>query len=326
MTEDIAYKGGDLKGRFAVHLWFYDENRGHCPLFSFPDWLMQEPREKRIISVHSIWWLHESGLGEKERSHVDLEIGGRVYSAVEIVTKSMRTKKRSGMAGTPELFVLIVSSPSSISFLGMEMSQFLLERVSNEIGDNLGYLTAAACGEDDETHEIAKEIKRKLQDICEEIIPKVSLERVADDLVLGRDILTDKEERILSLLAENIQTSGMFPRTTPERVPIVASRKEILIDSVELEAENRLAVKAKNISDGELQNVVVSVTEVHDFFEETSWSTTVPKWEENANMIFKFNLERHCDSILKIEDTSDIILIQKFHASDYIDEKYVNEK
>ena len=71
---------------YQVFLCYFDESRGHIPLFTFPNELKYSAEDLRIIKIHSIWFLDAKA--QEDLSHVDLEYGDKIYLAMKFLGES----------------------------------------------------------------------------------------------------------------------------------------------------------------------------------------------------------------------------------------------
>ena len=66
---------------YGFYLYFFDEVGGHTPLFAYSEDSSDDKNEKKILSIHPIWWHQEKFLKYEKFQTLDLEIGNVVYSA-----------------------------------------------------------------------------------------------------------------------------------------------------------------------------------------------------------------------------------------------------
>ncbi|MHC1590953.1 MAG: hypothetical protein ACXQS8_02610, partial [Candidatus Helarchaeales archaeon] len=112
---------------YQVFLCYFDETRGHLPLFTYPSYLKNDEKELKIIKIHSIWFLDTT---QEDLQHVDLEYGDKIYLAMKFTGKSAREKARAGLTEeTPETYVLILALPQNLAFLGSDLLLYLYVRI-----------------------------------------------------------------------------------------------------------------------------------------------------------------------------------------------------
>ena len=123
--DPLVSKTGSL---YEVFLCYFDEARGHLPLYTYPTYLKTDKEKERVIKIHSIWFLDTES--QEDLEHVDLEFGDRIYLAMKFTGESFRPKKRSGMnEKTPETYVLILSLLKDYSFLGTDLLVNLYSKI-----------------------------------------------------------------------------------------------------------------------------------------------------------------------------------------------------
>ena len=175
---------------YGIYLYFFDEIRGHIPLFAYPSGASNE-NEKQILSIHSIWWHQDKFLTTSKFGTIDLELEGVIYSATLFLCHTLRTKRRSGMDSTkwkPERFVLIVKAPSEVSFIAQEILYELKTSIQGTIGEDLyflieNHLKIKANSEIGEfIEEKSGNIKQQLETLCNSLIPKIPIDKLKTQL------------------------------------------------------------------------------------------------------------------------------------------------
>ncbi len=165
---------------YRVFLYFFDEIRGDIPLFMYPSIPINE-NERQILSNHSIWWHQDQFLTPFKFNSIDLELGGVIYSATLFLCHTYRTKRRSGMDSNkwkPERFVLIVKTPSSVSFSTKEMLHEMKTRIQDDIGEDLCFLVEDFLKKTENSQvgefieKKSKAILKQLTSICNSFNPK----------------------------------------------------------------------------------------------------------------------------------------------------------
>ena len=105
------------EGLTDIYLMYFDEERGHVPLFIYPEEkfsdLVHNKTFMRPIKYHPIWFLT---VDEQEAlDHIDLEFKGYTFFGKKFFAKSKRKKKRAGLdEETPETIIIIISLPNEV--------------------------------------------------------------------------------------------------------------------------------------------------------------------------------------------------------------------
>jgi len=171
---------------YRVFLYFFDEIRGHIPLFIYPSFPINE-NERQILSIHSIWWHQDKFLTPFKFNSIDLELGGVIYSATLFLCHTHRMKRRSGMDSSkwkPERFVLIIKAPSSVSINTKEILHKLKTRIQDDVGEDLCFLVEnyLKTSEKSQVEEIiekkSKTILQQLSSLCKSFNPKTNEARL----------------------------------------------------------------------------------------------------------------------------------------------------
>ena len=286
---------------YQVFLCYFDEARGHIPLYTFPSELKYDENELRIIKIHSIWFLDSES--QEDLSHVDLEYGEKQYLAMKFKGKSWRTKNRAGIEkGSPETYVLIMSLPREYAFLGSDLLISLYSKIK-EFADNLYILIKAEIAskkviksEKDKT--IIQEgsaIESDLQRVCVKLLPNLSPDVSTLKSLVSAE--TRKQEKLAYLLFQDMVTK---PPEKPREFQISIDNnnsreskakyfiKIVKIVNIELSPTNdKLKLTVKNFKD-DLKNIKIQISQVKSFFETSNWETTVDTWYGGEELVFQY--------------------------------------
>ncbi|NHI92196.1 MAG: CBS domain-containing protein [Candidatus Lokiarchaeota archaeon] len=286
---------------YQVFLCYFDEARGHLPLYTFPSELKYDENELRIIKIHSIWFLDSEA--QENLSHVDLEYGDKIYLAMKFKGKSWRTKNRAGLEeDTPETYVLIISLPREYSFLGSDLLISLYSKIK-DLSDSMYILIKAELAskkviknEKDKT--IIQEgiaIENDIQKVCGKLLPNLSPDVGALKSLVSAE--TRKQEKLAYLLFQDM--INKTPEKTREfEISIDNNKlqenkrkffvKKVKIVNVELSPTNdRLKLTIKNFDD-DLKNIKIQISQVKSFFETSSWETSVDTWYSGEELVFQY--------------------------------------
>ncbi|MHA1607763.1 MAG: hypothetical protein ACTSWP_09550 [Candidatus Freyarchaeota archaeon] len=315
-----------------IYLCCFHEIKGHLVLFTIPSHLKNDKNILRILQRHPVWWLAVDEFKE-EVDHVDLEFGGKVYSATKFAAKSARRKQRAGMTEeTEEVFVLIVSTPVSIAKpLGEELLRILRRKIQESLSDQLYILIMreeiavkpVKSEEDRKIIEESSKIETTLEDICESAIPEVS-QRVIEALQYD----AEKQRSLVYFLLSHLY-SGQAPiRSIPlseksiiEARPVELTHESpVELEGVELvEQGKKLKITVKNTSEKGLENIKITISHIQDIFETYSWSTNVELWFPLESLVFVFpRVDNNGEYIIKVEDVAEKLLVKKISVKELI--------
>ncbi|MFW9991030.1 MAG: hypothetical protein ACFFD4_03115 [Candidatus Odinarchaeota archaeon] len=356
---DHLEKNIDNQPSHALFLCFFDERRGHIILYTFPHYLLDDETEKKIISIHSIWWLKpdenkinvpDGDEGEfTAPEHVDLELAGRIYAAVEFRMKTSRKKRRSGMTGqlADEKFVLIARSSSVLSFISDEILDMAYNRIRNDIGKKLNYLVLQNLSLRGELPEefVKEEVEKEsetiighLDEICADVMPTKSASKLGQE-VESRE-LSFKEQMSISIL--NKQLSSSPSDQTPQRIrkfTIGSDKKSKTAKETKEEnvtnftfaghsishLDEKIAFTVKNSSKVSILKPVISVTETRGFFEINKWDINLPVWKAGEKLVFKIPIgdlsQKEGNYIITVTEANEQLWIKKIAFADLQDGK-----
>ncbi len=313
---------------YGFFLYFYDEIRGHIPLFSYPSDLLLNEDAKRIIKIHPIWWHQEKFIDSAKFEHIDLEMEGINYSATLLQCKSRRTKRRSGMESSRwkmERFILIIRSPASVSFIAQEILYELRLRITGEFGEGLCYLVeknlqfAEELSVDEEITKNASQVESDLINLCISLIPQMPFSK------LNLDPSSSQEEMIaFKTIKQPVETPitkrrFTIPTIKKESPTVIKSevdlrKKPKKVKVLEIKEESSfIEVTAKNNSPNPMNNVILRIYESQGFFGHDLEVFRIARWEPEERVTIKFEPKSDPRAIyfLKIEDDQGTIKVRR---------------
>ncbi|MFW9917145.1 MAG: hypothetical protein ACFFGZ_16180, partial [Candidatus Thorarchaeota archaeon] len=289
-NQDGPERGPDSSQRrsqedFTVFLFFFDEARGHLPLFSYPRKLKNDPKEIQIMKIHPIWWINEED--ESPSEPVVFEFGGRGYIARKFHALSKRQKQRSGMdSSTPETFVLAIGAPRDFVFIAEEVLPLLYSQLRASVEDRLYVLCERECAirkplktaEDKLKISDGDEVEESILQICEDALPGLSISR----LQRRREIQTQLQRRMAQLFLEDMATApaqgvrsiALGSKPDQSQARITSSRHESfqVIESEQDFKKKAIYLTIINANRREiLEDVQVAISKVRGFFETETW-------------------------------------------------------
>ena len=295
------------EGLTDIYLMYFDEERGHVPLFIYPEEkfsdLVHNKTFMRPIKYHPIWFLT---VDEQEAlDHIDLEFKGYTFFGKKFFAKSKRKKKRAGLdEETPETIIIIISLPNEVEIFGDDLIRLLTKRIIDHFGDKLYELIEYENVKDEviktprikeiiiEGEKIKKRLENLISTTCGQYFSSVIKETDTNSL---------KQQKALSYLAlkgvdvshlvsgqkesafSNIKLFDPFTRKKEAlklNVPFNISGIDIIGDSHELE------IIVQNSTDEEIKDVIVKITHVKEFFEKEIMSQLVDEWFPQEELVF----------------------------------------
>ena len=332
---NVSGSGIDLERFCVVYLAYFDEARGHQLLLVHPPELKDDEEflqnESKTIFIHSIWWM--SVELQEELSHVDLEFGGRNYLAKKFHAPSERKKKRSGMdETTPETIVLILNIPINLNPFGGELLNRLYARLTEKyISDFSTDIKKSIC-----EAKIIKSPKDKQSCIeGEKILSRMTttirdiLKEYGKELEVNIGGEGEKQKALAYLLYQDIKKRPQ-PRTDKDlffedtKTKSVIDISSILHDKIKLENatllknENKINLSLVNVSNEDIENCVVSIAYVEDFFEKYFYDVDIDFWFEGEELNFQF--ERVSKKIkeeylITVKQDANVIFQQKIQSN-----------
>ncbi|MHA1670836.1 MAG: hypothetical protein ACTSV5_09690 [Promethearchaeota archaeon] len=295
------------EGLSDIYLMYFDEARGHVPLFIYPEKKFTKLRENktfmRPIKYHPIWFLT---VDEQEAlDHIDLEYKGYTFFGKKFITKSKRKKRRAGMEEeTPETIIIIVSLPNDIEIFGDNFIRLLVKKIKEQFSDRLYQLIEYEISKNDliktpkikqiikEGEKIKNELNNFITEICRDYFSSI---------IQQSDISSIKQQKALSFLAlkginvshlisdekgdtfSNVKLFDISKRISESlklKLPFVISNIEITTNSHELE------IIVINNTDDEKQDLNVKITHVKEFFEKEVMNQYVDLWFPKEELVF----------------------------------------
>ncbi len=295
------------EGLSDIYIMYFDESRGHIPLFIYPEEKFIKLRDNRTfmrpIKYHPIWFLT---VDEQEAlDHVDLEFKGYIFFGKKFFTKSKRIKSRAGMEDdTPETIIIIVSLPNDIEIFGDDFIRLLVKRIKEQFSDKLYELIEYEISKNEiiktpkikQIIKVGEKIKQELNDL---II--ITCREYFSSAIQQTDISSIKQQKALSYLAlkgidvshlrseegnstfSNVQLfdpSQSSSESFKLNLPFAISNIEITPDSHELE------IIVLNNTDDEKQDLKVKITHVKEFFEKEVMNQHVDSWFPKEELVF----------------------------------------
>jgi predicted transcriptional regulator len=324
---------------YQVFLCYFDEARGHLPLYTYPARLKSNQNLIKIIKIHSIWFLDSTG--QENLQHVDLEYYDRIYLALKFTGRSWRDKARAGLEKeTPETYVLILSIPKQFKFLGSDLLMNLYSKIKDYadelyilIKKELASYKVLKSAKDKTLIEEGRAIEEDLDKICGNLLPDVpedldKLENIASSE-------TRKNQKLAYLFLQELSQNP--PPEEPRKFEIPAAEsvsqereerqvfiKPVIIKSIEtIEGNQKLQIILKNQTNN-LSNIRIQICRIEEFFETSCWETTVDDWYTNEELIFKYPISDVNERFqINVEDKTEgsKLLSKDIVAKDYIKEK-----
>ena len=327
--DDSQYPTDDSYGFF---LYFFDEVKGHVPLFAYPQELLKSNQEKKIISIHSIWWHQDKFLESEKFISMDLELEGVIYCATLILCQTRRTKRRSGMDSEKwqaERFVLIVKAPSAVSFIAQEILHELKTRIKGSIGENLCFLVENHLKMDEQS-EIAEFLKKKASDIerqlislCISLIPKIpitkldvvlessSTEEISKTDIVDQDPPVPKKPKLRFSIPMGRKYEISKPRS---EVTLTLEPKRVkIIEIIRSDDERLVRITVRNSSSEVIPNAFLKIYESQGFFGKDILVSKIENWTPNKEVTIEFEPADTGGIIyfLKVEDEKETIKVKR---------------
>jgi len=317
---------------YGFFLYFFDEVKGHVPLFAYPQELLKNKQEKKIISIHSIWWHQDKFLESEKFISMDLELEGVIYCATLILCQTRRAKRRSGMDSKKwqaERFVLIVKAPSAVSFIAQEILHELKTRIKGSIGENLCFLVENHL-KMEEKSEIAEFLKKKADDIehqlidlCISLIPKMpiaKLEVQLEENSLGaidesttpvQEPQSSKKPQLRFSIPSGHKNDFKKEKTDVKLAP--EPKRVRIVNIQHSEDEKLVQVTARNSSSDVILNARLKIYESQGFFGKDILVSKIKKWAPKEEVTIDFERADSSGIIyfLKIEDEKGTIKVKR---------------
>jgi len=298
--------GLNLEKYCTVFIAYFDEVRGHQLMFIHPEFLEKDQdfiqEESKIIFIHSIWWMNMDV--QAELSHVDLEFNGRNYLAKKFNVPSTRKKSRSGMdEDTPETIVIFLSVPIILNPIAGNLLNKLHMNLYNKFKNDFSVAIEKTICES----KIIKSPKDK--EVCQkgsQIINKMRacITRTLKDFQVEFQLTFNDEDQkqkaLAYLLYQDIKRKPSHPtsdkdvffekQTKITKADFFRNHKEKirLEKAILFKDENKVNLTLVNVTNDVLQNCVVSIAFVENFFEKYFFEQPISLWFENEELNFQF--------------------------------------
>ncbi|MHA1330920.1 MAG: hypothetical protein ACTSR2_07575 [Candidatus Hodarchaeales archaeon] len=312
----------DKKDPYGFFIYFFDEVRGHIPLFVYPKDLLRNETEKQILSVHSIWWHQDKFIESEKFSSIELEIGDILYAATLLFCKSKRKRLRSGMNALKwqyERFVLIVKAPSAVSFIAQEILHEFKKRIAKDLSNKLCVLVEKSMsGLDHKNHhgiiQKAKEVETELIDICETLTPNVpiaKLKKMMTEREENKELIVQRQKPLKQI--QNLRfsipsdTKSEYKKDKDKQL----DKKRVKI--INLKVNGKASLLLRNVGNVTLKNTVVKIYQSEGFFGKDIYKTQIEHWppEKDVSIEFKPASNEGLIYFLKIEDEHETIVIRR---------------
>ncbi|MFX1283705.1 MAG: hypothetical protein ACFFB5_08620 [Promethearchaeota archaeon] len=315
---------------YGFFLFFFDEIRGHIPLFAYPKELLTNENEKQIISIHSIWWNQDKFLETRKFTTMDVELGNIVYTATLVFCPTHRMKRRPGMntiKWQDERFVLVVRAPSLVSFIAHEILHVLKTRIEGSIGENLGFLVeknirlneASKIG--DFLKKKSKKVEEHLTQLCKSLIPKFPITKLEAQLEKSHREGEDAEILESKLQQHNSEHKMIhFSIPTRKRTEVQEEEKKAvfglkhehikIIRTEHVINEKIIRVIVRNDSPDIIHDVLLKVIESKGFFGKNVYVSSLKNWAPKTDLSIEFkpSNEEGVIYFLKIDDDNEMII------------------
>ncbi|MFW9827365.1 MAG: hypothetical protein ACFFEY_07240 [Candidatus Thorarchaeota archaeon] len=296
----------------VVYVMFFDEKKGQVPLLMYPDdRLKNDKRYMRPINYHPVWFLETEDL-----DHIDLEYKGYTFFGKKFTIKSDRPKRRAGLEEeTPETIVIIVSLPSELDIFGDELIKELIEKLRIKFENKLSEVIEGEIAS--ETVIITPKIQElitkgtKIKVFIRELIDitiKEYFSRVIKQRSESPSLKTQKAISYFSLKGFDFsplsnlrgQTDfinvNLFDQTkkgSDDITPKVTNLSIVSINLIEISEE--IEVIVQNTTDNELNDILVTITHVKEFFEKEVMNQNVDVWYPKEELLFVSPIVPHID-------------------------------
>jgi hypothetical protein len=302
---------------YGFYIYFFDEIKGHIPLFAFPSELLTNEYEKRILSIHPIWWHQDQFLETTKFKTIDLELEGVIFAATLLICHSDRTKRRFGMDSLKwkgERFILIVRAPSTVSFIAQEILHELKLRIQDRMKNDLSVLVEKNLTKFNDSEqermliEKSSNIETELSLLCQSLIPKVPLSKLED--FSQSPLIQEPESKKLRKLRFSIpieEKAGVI-------VEKIVEEKLKRVKIINITHENKkIRINIRNTSSIKLENVLLKIYQSQSFFGTSAHVSTVKEWnpKEDVSIEFEPNTNNSTTYFLRIEDESGIIKLRR---------------
>ncbi len=311
-----------------VYLMYFDESKGHIPLFMCPNEDLKNNRDfMRPIKYHPIWFLEIEE--SKALDHIDLEYKGYTFFGKKFLAKSLREKRRAGLEKeTPETVVVIISLPDDLDIFGDELIRKVTQLVKDKYEEKLYELIECEIAKEEiiktpktqktieKGEKIKEEMKKLIRNNCKEFFSSVIKER---------DTSSIKKQKALSFLAlKGIDVSYILnsDESSFSNIkifdPTKKSEKELklvkpfnIIDISISKDSEEVEILASNNTDKKYENIIVKITHVKEFFEKEIMNQKIEEWYPNEELLFISPIIPHIDEylffLIQMEDNKKLL-------------------
>ncbi|MFX0188411.1 MAG: hypothetical protein ACFE8A_11835 [Candidatus Hodarchaeota archaeon] len=302
MTESI--KRDPFEGLYEVYLLFFEETKGNFPFFIYPDETIKNNTEKmRPINIHTIWWMDMKD--QAVMDHVDLEYGDKMYIARKFLTLSKRKKKGVKFDNyTPETIIIILTIPNDLYIFGGALLNQLTINIIKNFEGKLYHVIESEIAKEKiiKTPEIKKiidkgdVIKERMKDIvlvtCKHyfssVIKKNNLKSIKQQKALSYLSLKGIDFSYLAKCVDNEEFSNirLFDiKMKSENRSVL--RTPLTISNVKInEGSNELEIIVRNKTEKELNNVLVKITQLKEFYESEIMGHKIDQWFPEEELLF----------------------------------------
>jgi hypothetical protein len=321
---------------YGFFIYFFDEIQGHVPLFAYPQELLDNKHEKKIISIHSIWWHQDKFIESEKFISMDLELEGVIYCATLVQCKTRRTKRRSGMDSKKwqaERFVLIVKAPSAVSFIAQEILHELKTRIQGSFSENLCFLVENYLKFEKESEigdylkKKATNIEQQLANLCISLIPKIPISQldVALEEIPREEALEPADFDIQHPSAAKsprkpqlrfsipMGKSSEIEKAKPEVALVIEPKRVKLVAVKRNKDDNLVKVTLRNNSSDLIVNALLKIYKSQGFFSKDILVSKIKEWPPENEVYIEFTPENMNGIIyfLKVEDEKGTIKVKR---------------
>ena len=301
----------------VVYILYFDEEKGHVPLLIYPDdQYKDDKRFMRPIKYHSVWFLDVEE--EAALDHIGLEFKGHTFFGKKILTKSKRTKRRAGLdPDTPETIVIIISLPNDLDILGDELIRTFTSEFRDTFENDLYKLIEYENAKDDviktptikESIELGKSVKNTMR----EFVDKFTKQYFSRILKKKSDTNSMKKQKAISYLSlkgieffppssdknnDGFSKIKLFDSKKIDSIPLSAKTPISIVNINFIEDSKELEILVRNNTDQELNNIIISITHVKEFFEKEIMNQKIHLWFPNEELLFISPIIPHINEYL----------------------------
>jgi len=281
---------------YEIYFLYFDEVRGHVPLITYPDESVKDdPDKMRMVTIHSIWFIDIKDQPMYDR--INLEVSGRAFFAQKIMIPTTRIKKRAGIEEEfIETYVLIVSIPVELDLFGSPLLDDLTFDVLKNFKEELYKLVESETLKTNiikppgviekikEGDEVKERLKTVIGQSCEAYFSSaVSLSDAAA-------IKIQKAIAYLSLRGINVSqimdgadksalsNINLFEQSAGPKKALEITRPFIVSSIEHRKVQQELEILVKNATNTNIQQLVVKITYIKEFFEREIFEERISLW------------------------------------------------